>query len=301
MAFSLATAFLIYAVMAFSLTGIEKTYVSAKSTTRALEAVSFTVHDGEFVSLIGPSGCGKSTLLFIAAGLEPASAGQITLDGRLLAGPGRERGMVFQSYTLFPWLSVRENVRFSHELRANQNFHRPMSEILAETAYADRLIEIMGLESFAHSLPRELSGGMKQRVAIARALANRPRILLMDEPFGALDAQTREEMQELMLLLSIHERTTTLFVTHDIEEALYLSTRILVCSAHPGRIVEEITVPFPPDRTLAIKMEPEFLRLKRHLLDTLHGSGRTAMNRSAILDRLKNKPGRTGQTQPTNP
>lgn len=274
--------------MAFQLTDLAKTYRSGKQSTEALLPTSFTVNDGDFVSLIGPSGCGKSTLLFIAAGLEEATSGTVQLDGRALTQPGRERGMVFQSYTLFPWLTVRENVRFSHQLRANQNYERPVAEILQDSAYADRLIEITGLDQFADSLPRQLSGGMKQRVAIARALANQPRILLMDEPFGALDAQTREEMQELMLLLSIHECTTTVFVTHDIEEALYLSNRILVFSARPGRVIEEITVPFPADRTLDIKLDPAFLRMKRHLLGLLHGSDRTGFTREVILDRLKN-------------
>lgn len=151
----------------------------------------------------------------------------------------------------------------------------------------DKLIDIVGLSDFRNRLPRELSGGMKQRVAIARALANKPEILLMDEPFGALDAQTREEMQELMLLLSIYERTTVLFVTHDVEEALYLSSRVLVFSSRPGRIVDEIDIPFGSDRTLDIKLSPEFLRLKRRVLDQLHHSGGRALNRDAILERLR--------------
>jgi ABC-type nitrate/sulfonate/bicarbonate transport system ATPase subunit len=276
--------------MSFHLDGISKTYRSGRRSVPALQPTTFTVEPGDFVSLIGPSGCGKSTLLYIAAGLEAPSTGSITLDGRELRHPGRERGMVFQHYTLFPWLTVRENVRFSHELRANQDFGRPMSAILQELAYADHLLEIMGLERFAQSYPRELSGGMKQRVAIARALANRPRILLMDEPFGALDAQTREEMQELMMLLRLHEKTTVVFVTHDIDEALYLSSRVLVFSAHPGRLIEETAIPFPDDRTLDIKLEPEFLRLKRHLLGLLHGGSREGFDRRAILARLKGEP-----------
>ncbi len=276
--------------MSFVLTDISKTYRSGRKTIEALKPTSFSVEPGEFVSLIGPSGCGKSTLLYIAAGLEEPTSGTVSLDGRVLRHPGRERGMVFQNYTLFPWLTVRENVRFSHQLRANIDYTRPVGEILRDSAYVDHLLEIMGLERFADSLPRQLSGGMKQRVAIARALANRPRILLMDEPFGALDAQTREEMQELMVLLRLHERTTIVFVTHDIEEALYLSTRVLVFSAHPGRLIEEIAIPFPDDRTLDIKLEPEFLRLKRHLLDLLHGGSRTGFDRHAILARLKGEP-----------
>lgn len=276
--------------MAFSAHALGKTFGTRRGPVQAVAPTSFTLSDGEFVSLIGPSGCGKSTLLYMAAGLEVPTTGYVELDGRPLSGPGGERGMVFQAYTLFPWLTVKENIRFSWELDANADPLRPIAEILSDVEYADHLLEIMGLEEFADALPRELSGGMKQRAAIARALLNRPRILLMDEPFGALDAQTREEMQELLLLLSRVERATVLFVTHDIEEALYLSDRILVLSAHPGRLIREIEVPFPKDRTLEVKLEPDFLRLKRELIALLHG-GRRTFDRAALLRKIS--PART--------
>lgn len=273
--------------MSFKITNISKSYQSRAGRVQALAPTSFTVMPADFVSLVGPSGCGKSTMLYIAAGLETADSGSVELNGRRVAGPDRSRGMVFQSYTLMPWLTVEENVKFSHRLEANIDYHVPVSVSLARHAYAEKLIDIVGLSDFRRSLPRELSGGMKQRVAIARALANKPEILLMDEPFGALDAQTREEMQELMLLLGIHERMTVLFVTHDVEEALYLSTRVLVFSSRPGRIVDEIEIPFGPDRGLDIKLSPEFIHLKRRVLDQLHHAGGRALNREAILKRLR--------------
>jgi len=226
-------------------------------------------------------------MLYITAGLESADSGTVELNGRRVTGPDRSRGMVFQGYTLMPWLTVEQNVKFAHRLDANIDYEVPIAETLTHQAYADKLIDIVGLSDFRRRLPRELSGGMKQRVAIARALANKPEILLMDEPFGALDAQTREEMQELMLLLSIHERTTVLFVTHDVEEALYLSSRVLVFSSRPGRIVDEIQIPFGSNRSLDIKLAPEFLSLKRRVLDQLHHSGGRTLNREAILTRLR--------------
>ena len=193
--------------------------------------------------------------------------------------------MVFQNYTLFPWLTVLENTRFGFELAANQDRSRTSGEVMAEVGRAYSLLDLMGLGEFHHAYPRELSGGMKQRVAIARALTNKPKVLLMDEPFGALDAQTREEMQELLLLLSRHERTTILFVTHDVEEAIFLSTRIMVFSARPGRIIREITVPFGAGRSLALKLDPEFLRLKREIIDLLHHA-EPSFDREALLRKL---------------
>ncbi|GAT32713.1 NitT/TauT family transport system ATP-binding protein [Terrimicrobium sacchariphilum] len=272
--------------MALELSHITKTFRTGASEVCALEDCSFTVNDGEFVSLIGPSGCGKSTLLYIAAGLEEATSGTVMLDDRALRGPGKERGMVFQNYTLYPWLTVEQNIKFPFRLKANMDYARPNAVIMGEIEYAGHLLEIMGLAQFRNRYPRELSGGMKQRVAIARALTNKPRILLMDEPFGALDAQTREELQELMLLLGLYEKTTTLLVTHDIEEAIYLADRVIVLSARPGRILEEIIVPFPKDRLLDIKLTPEFLALKRRLVDLLHAGGRPSSGRAEILERL---------------
>ncbi len=262
---------------------LAKTYAGRHGDVVALTSTSFSVEGGEFVSLLGPSGCGKSTTLSVIAGLEEASAGAVLLDGARVAGPGPERGMVFQSYTLFPWLTVEENTRFALGLAVNAQ--RGGADVDAERA--DALLELMGLRDFRRAYPRELSGGMKQRVAIARALTNRPKVLLMDEPFGALDAQTREEMQELMLLVQRHERTTVLFVTHDVEEAIYLSGRVLVFSPRPGRILREVSVPFGPgaERTLDLKVSPDFVRLKRELFDLLHRAS-AGDDRRTLLDRL---------------
>ena len=265
---------------------LTKTYAGKSGPIHALLPTSFDVEPGAFVTLLGPSGCGKSTALLAIAGLEDATAGEVLLDGTPVRGPGPERGMVFQSYTLFPWLTVLENACFSARLGRNQ-----AREPGAEGARMERarsLLEIMGLKDFHRAYPRELSGGMKQRVAIARALSNRPEVLLMDEPFGALDAQTREEMQELMLLLHARERTTVLFVTHDVEEAIYLSTRVLVFSGRPGRILSTVAVPFGPSalRKPDVKLTPEFTRLKRELFDLLHPGARSRDGREALLAKL---------------
>ena len=272
--------------MRLDVRGLAKTYAGRQGDVVALTPTSFTVGGGEFVSLLGPSGCGKSTTLSIIAGLEDATAGEVSLDDVRVIGPGPERGMVFQSYTLFPWLTVEENTRFALGLAANAR--RTAAGVhLEDVQRADALLEVMGLSDFRRAYPRELSGGMKQRAAIARALANRPKVLLMDEPFGALDAQTREEMQELMLLLQRHEHTTVLFVTHDIEEAIYLSSRVLVFSRRPGRIVREVAVPFGAgaDRTVDLKLTREFALLKRELFELLHPGG-PGGERRALLDNV---------------
>jgi NitT/TauT family transport system ATP-binding protein len=263
---------------------LAKSYTAQRGAVPALLPTSFTIEDGELVTLLGPSGCGKSTTLSLIAGLEEASQGTILLDGAPVTGPGRDRGMVFQGYTLFPWMTVAENARFSLGLKAN----RGREDSAATIERAASLLSLMGLGDLQGAYPRELSGGMKQRVAIVRALTNRPKVLLMDEPFGALDAQTREEMQELMLLLHAHERTTVLFVTHDVEEALYLSSRVLVFSARPGRIVRELLVPFGPaaERTPELKLTPEFIQCKRDLVDLLHPGAHRGFDRKALLDRL---------------
>jgi NitT/TauT family transport system ATP-binding protein len=240
---------------------VSRTFAQHGRQTVALLPSSFTVESGEFVSLLGPSGCGKSTLLNLIAGLDEASGGEVHIDGTPVDGPGVDRGMVFQSYTLFPWLTVEENARFAFRLAANRG---------RSTAEVDWLLELTGLGDFRRAHPRELSGGMKQRVAIVRALANRPKVLLMDEPFGALDAQTREEMQQLMRRLQAHQRPTVIFVTHDLDEALFLSTRVLVMSARPGRIVADVPVPLGEERPLELKVSDEFLRAKRQLFSLLH-------------------------------
>jgi NitT/TauT family transport system ATP-binding protein len=223
------------------------------------------------------------------AGLEDPSAGEIIVDGQAVVGPGRDRGMVFQHYTLFPWLTVLENTEFSEQLECNLDYENlTSSEVERRSGRAESLLEVMGLGDFHNALPRELSGGMKQRVAIARALNNQPKLLLMDEPFGALDAQTREDMQEMMLLLSSTEKITVLFVTHDLEEAVYLASRILVFSPRPGRLVADLKVPYLIDRPAALKVHPDFLAIKRQLVDMLESSKTPGQkwDRDALMSKL---------------
>lgn len=222
---------------------------------RAVDRVSATISAGEFVCLLGPSGCGKSTVMNVIAGFEAMTEGDVTLDGAPIAGPGPDRGMVFQKPTLFPWKSVRGNVAHGPRMQGLRN--KDANEI------ADEILALVGLRDFADSRPDTLSGGMQQRVGIARALAPRPKVLLMDEPFGALDAQTRSMMQENLLRIWVEQRPTVLFVTHDIDEAIFLADRVLIMSARPGRIVEEITVTLPRPRDPSILLTPEFLEIKQ--------------------------------------
>jgi ABC-type nitrate/sulfonate/bicarbonate transport system ATPase subunit len=233
----------------------------------AVEGASLSVAENEFVSLIGPSGCGKSTLLRAAAGLEQPNRGEIRVDGRQMDQPGADRGMVFQAYTLFPWLNVRENIRFS--LKKSQLSAAEKEERVS------RYIHLIGLDGFENSFPNQLSGGMRQRVAIARALVYQPRILLMDEPFGALDAQTRMLMQELLLEVWESQRSTVLFVTHDVEEAILLSDRVFVMTARPGRIKAVVEINLPRPRSLVtLESSPEFNAYKRQLLDLVREEAR---------------------------
>ena len=217
------------------------------------------MHEGEFVCLIGASGCGKSTLLRIIAGFEPATEGAVTACGQIVRGPGPERGMVFQDYGLFPWLSVRRNIGFGPQARG-----RPAAEVAATT---ERFLDMIGLRAFAAAFPHQLSGGMKQRVAIARVLANDARIVLMDEPFGALDAMTRERLQEELLTLWQRTALTVVFVTHAIEEAIFLADRVVVMSPGPGRIVADIPITLPRPRDI---LSPEFNALRGSLGALLH-------------------------------
>jgi NitT/TauT family transport system ATP-binding protein len=239
---------------------VDKTFQTRAGSLRALQGIDLELKAGEFVSVVGASGCGKSTLLRIVAGLDDATSGELSLDGVALSGPGRDRGMVFQQYTLYPWQSAQQNVEFGLT-------HLPRRE-RAETAR--RYLEVVGLRDFAHAYPSQLSGGMQQRVAIARALALRPRILLMDEPFGALDAQTRSLMQELLLSIWERDRLAVLFVTHDIDEAIFLADRILVMAAKPGRVRELIEVPLERPRRFEQQMAPEFLALRSHVRGLIH-------------------------------
>jgi NitT/TauT family transport system ATP-binding protein len=238
----------------------------------ALDRVSCEVRRREFISVIGPSGCGKSTLIRILAGLDWPSSGSVRLDGAPVAGPGPDRGMVFQGYTLFPWLSVKKNVMFGLRMKG-------VSSRVAER-HARQWLSLVGLEDFEDHYPSQLSGGMKQRVAIARALANEPRILLMDEPFGALDAQTRSSMQAHLLRIWETVDVTVLFITHDLDEAIYLSDRIVVLGANPGRVLEVIDVPLPRPRTPGMNVSRHFLATKRHLETLIHSSETSAKSAS---------------------
>jgi NitT/TauT family transport system ATP-binding protein len=241
---------------------LDKIYKTNKGETLALKNVSFKTHKREFVCIIGPSGCGKSTLARILAGLESYSGGEVLLDDKPIEGPGRDRGMVFQGYTLFPWRTVKQNVMFGLEMNGISS-----SEADRE---AELWLELVGLEKFANSYPHELSGGMKQRVAIARALVNQPRILLMDEPFGALDAQTRAKMQAHLLEIWRNIDITIVFITHDLDEAIFLADRILVLKAHPGEVMELIEVSVPRPRQLTQSNSPEFLATKARLEALIH-------------------------------
>jgi NitT/TauT family transport system ATP-binding protein len=242
-----------------------KVFDTAKGAVTALEDINLQVHRREFVTVIGPSGCGKSTLIRTLAGLESATSGEVLLEGAAVSGPGPDRGMVFQGYTLFPWLTVKKNVMFG--LR-NQGVSAAEAE-----SEALEWINLVGLEKFGEVYPDQLSGGMKQRVAIARALAAKPRILLMDEPFGALDAQTRSKMQAYLLEIWKHIDITILFITHDLDEAIYLADRILVLDAHPGRVSEVIEVPVSRPRIPEQLLQPEFLAARQRLDELIHPPG----------------------------
>ena len=243
--------------------GVTRTFpgVHGGPPTEALVPVSLRVADNDFITILGPSGCGKSTLLRIVAGLDTPTAGRVLLDGAPVTGPGVDRGMVFQSYTLFPWLTVRENVCFG--LRERGIAPARQQEI------ARHWLDKVGLTGFERHYPKMLSGGMQQRTAIARALANDPKILLLDEPFGALDNQTRSLMQELLLSIWESDRKTVLFVTHDIDEAIFMASRVVVMSARPGRIKADVTVAIPHPRQYTVKTTPEFSALKAQLTEQI--------------------------------
>jgi NitT/TauT family transport system ATP-binding protein len=252
--------------------GVAKSFPStaAAAPTVALEATDLLVQENDFITILGPSGCGKSTLLRMVAGLDTPTTGLITLDGQPVRGPGADRGMVFQSYTLFPWLTVLQNVCFGLREKG-----LPLAR---QQEVAARFIAQVGLRGFEHHFPKQLSGGMQQRTALARALANDPRILLMDEPFGALDHQTRELMQELLLAIWEGERKTVLFVTHDIDEAIFMANRVVVMSARPGRIKCDLPVALEHPRHYAMKTTPPFMALKARLTEEI----RAEVQRAAV-------------------
>jgi NitT/TauT family transport system ATP-binding protein len=254
---------------ALSVRNLSKHFPTASGSFCALDAVSFEVRGGEFVALVGASGCGKSTLLRIIAGLEFPDGGTLLIDEHPITAPGRDRAMVFQDYSLYPWLSVRENMGFSQRLSANRRLNSGQSG-----ERSNLLLELMGLQSVKDAHPHSLSGGMRQRVAIARALMSEPEMLLMDEPFGALDAQTREVMHDLILHLTAMEKRTVLFVTHDVQEAIYLSDRVIVLAPGPGRIDSMWPVDLPPalQRNQELKLEPRFLSLERQILGRIRAT-----------------------------
>ncbi|MBR3307642.1 MAG: ABC transporter ATP-binding protein [Lachnospiraceae bacterium] len=241
--------------------GLTKIFDDASGVVTAIDHVNLSVGKSEFVMIVGPSGCGKTTLINMIGGLTEPTEGRIILGGREVKGPGVDRGMVFQGYSLFPWLNVQKNVEFGLKMRGVSREER------AKTAR--EYIDIVGLSGFENALPGTLSGGMKQRVAIARTLANSPEMLLMDEPFGALDAQTRVVMQELLSRISRETKTTILFITHDIDEAVLLGQRVYVMSRRPGRVKDVLDVDLPELRSHECLLMPEFLKVKRRIMDML--------------------------------
>jgi NitT/TauT family transport system ATP-binding protein len=262
---------------------VSRTFPGADGkAVNALENINFEIEDafsssgrdiGEFRVLLGPSGCGKSTLLRLIAGLDQANGGEVLVNEERVNGPGKDRGMVFQKYTSFPWLTVAGNIAYG--LKINGVPEEKSKETVAQ------LIDAIGLSGFENAYPETLSGGMQQRVAIARTLALRPSVILMDEPFGALDAQTRSEMQQLLLKVWDETASTILFVTHDVEEAIYLADRIFIMSSHPGTIVEDVQVPFDRPRELSLKQRNEFHDLQNYVLGRLRkapGSGQVRVS-----------------------
>ena len=267
---------------------VSKVFGEERGRVIALENVSVEVAQGEFLTLVGASGCGKSTLLRTMAGLETHSAGYIEAAGVPVRGPGADRAMVFQNYSLYPWLTVTGNIKFPRQLSAHTR-DRTSADVEAASGRAEALLHLMGLAAVSNAYPSQLSGGMQQRVAIARALMARPRILLMDEPFGALDVQTREVMHDLILHVSALEGCTVVFVTHDVEEAIYLGRRVVLMAPRPGRIDSVYAVPLPPERNLEMKHTPEFLRLRAQILGRIRDTSgiRTDLE---LLQKLSRRP-----------
>jgi sulfonate transport system ATP-binding protein len=260
---------------AIEMRGVEIHFGDGKTAVQAVSQLDLDIARGEFVTVLGPSGCGKSTLIGAVAGFTPISAGALHVDGQPVREPGPERGVVFQHHTLFPWKRVLENVEFGLKMRGSSRPER--------RAAARAILETVGLGDFTRHYPWQLSGGMQQRVSLARVLVNRPQVMLMDEPFCALDAQTRLQMQELLLALWQEYDITVLFVTHDVDEAIFLSDRIIVMSERPGRVKAELPVALPRPRTRELLTTPEFMQLKRQALELLFEPRSTAASTGARM------------------
>jgi NitT/TauT family transport system ATP-binding protein len=238
---------------------VSLSFETPRGRLNVVEDVSYDINDGDFIAVIGPSGCGKTTMMSMLAGFQKPTTGNVLFDGRPVAGPGPERGVIFQEYGVFPWLTVKQNIAFGLTLSANR------VAAAERDAICDHYLDLMGLTDFAGSYPKHLSGGMRQRLAIARAYAVKPQFLLMDEPFGALDAQTRSNMQNLLLKVLETEGKTVMLITHSVEEAIYLASRIVVVTARPARIREIIDVPFAYPRDESIQERPEFGELRSYI------------------------------------
>jgi NitT/TauT family transport system ATP-binding protein len=273
--------------------GLGKVFDGSPPVT-ALQGIDLDVAGNEFVTLVGASGCGKSTLLRIIGGLEYHTAGVLEANGRPVRGPGADRAMVFQHYSLYPWLKVMDNIRFSRSLAVNRR-DLTSADVERASGRADALLRLVGLSAAAGAYPNQLSGGMQQRVAIARALMPRPEILLMDEPFGALDAQTREVMHDLILHVFRLEKATIVFVTHDVEEAIYLGQRVVLLAPRPGRIDTIYQVPFAGPRHQDLKHTPEFLEMKREILARIKETSGMKTD-TDLLDRMSGENPEPGQT-----
>jgi NitT/TauT family transport system ATP-binding protein len=249
--------------MHLEISQLTKIFSTKRGPVTALKDINLSIETGEFVCAVGASGSGKSTLLRMIAGLDMPSSGTISVDGQIVTGPGADRGMVFQNYSLYPWLTVQQNVEFGLKLQ-----QVPQKERWELACY---YLDVVGLTSFAQAYPKELSGGMKQRVAIARSLACHPKVLLMDEPFGALDIQTKEKMQEYLIEIWRRIQCSILMITHDVEEAVFLAQRIYVLSARPGTIQKELTITLPEDRTYHIKRQADFYHYTDEIYALLRG------------------------------
>ena len=275
----------VIAVPKVQINHVGKVFTGAPAgTPPALQDINLSISDNEFVTLVGASGCGKSTLLRILAGLEHHSSGEVLCNGQAITGPGADRAMVFQHYSLYPWLTVMENIKFSRLLKIKRE-NLTSSDVEAASGRAEALLNLIGLAKVAHAYPSQLSGGMQQRVAIARALMGRPQVLLMDEPFGALDAQTREVMHDLILHIHRIEKTTIVFVTHDVDEAIYLGQRVVLMAPRPGRVERILDVPLPARRSQDMKVGAPFRELRAEILASIRESSGMATDLD-LLEKL---------------